>query len=58
MGNDLVPKNDLSAIAGDLYKDLLQPSAKRVGYSLETLTRVALSPVALLEWGFEQSRDW
>lgn len=58
MTNGLVPKQELSAIVSDIYKDVLQPSARRIGYSLETITKVALSPVAILEWGFEHSKDW
>ena len=56
--NDLIPQTTFSAVVADLYKDLIHPSAARVGYSLEAITKVALSPVALLDWGFEQSKDW
>jgi hypothetical protein len=40
------------------YRDIAQPSAKRVGLSLEALTKVALSPISIVDWGFEKSRDW
>lgn len=58
MANNLVRKSELSAVVRDLYKDLLKPSATRIGLSLDIVTKVALTPVALLDWGFEQSRDW
>lgn len=58
MANDLVPKGELSAIFRDIYSDLVQPSAKRVGLSLGVVTKIALSPIALIDWGYEQSRDW
>ncbi len=48
----------LSAIARDVYQDIAQPSARRVGLSLETLVKVALSPIDLVGWGFDQSREW
>jgi Abortive infection alpha len=48
----------LSSIARDVYKDVAHPSARRVGLALETLTKVALSPVSLIDLGFEQSREW
>jgi len=58
MANDLVPKSDVIGIARHLYKDVLQPSARRIGLSLDIVTKAALSPVALLDWAFEQSKDW
>jgi len=48
----------LSAVVGDVYKDIAKPSARRVGLSLETLVKVALSPIDLVDWGFEQSKEW
>ena len=48
----------LSAIALEVYKDLARPAVRRVGLSLETLIKVALSPIDLVDWGFEQSREW
>ena len=59
MPNNLpAPTSLLSAIAPDVYKDLLQPSVKRVGYSLDSLIKVALTPVDIIDWGYEKSRDW
>jgi hypothetical protein len=60
MANNLVSTaaKGLSSIAGDVYKDVAQPSARRVGLSLETLTKVALSPVDMINWGFERAKDW
>ena len=48
----------LMGIAREAYKDIAQPSARRIGLSLETLVKVALSPIDLVNWGFEQSKEW
>jgi hypothetical protein len=45
-------------LARDVYKDLAHPTAQRVGQALETISKVALSPVSLLDWSFEQVKDW
>jgi hypothetical protein len=61
MSNELISaaaKASSSSLVGELYKDVAQPTAKRIGLSLETLTKVTLSPIALIDWGFEKSRDW
>jgi len=60
MANEIVSAGakGLSSIVGDVYRDVAQPSARQVGLSLGTLTKVALSPVDLLNWGFEQSKEW
>lgn len=60
MSNELIKAatESSSAVVGDLYKDIFQPSTKRVGLSLETLTKVALSPIGLIDWGFEKSKEW
>ena len=60
MTNELIKAatNSLSSLTTDAYKDLFRPSATRVGLSLETLIKVALTPISLLDWGFEQSKDW
>jgi hypothetical protein len=42
----------------NIYADVASPSARRVGSALDTLFKVGLSPVALLDWGFERSKDW
>lgn len=58
--NDLLKTGEtaMSQVASEAYKDLAQPSARRLGTAIESLFKVALSPVALLDWGFEQSKDW
>jgi Abortive infection alpha len=60
MTNELITAatNSLTSLTGDIYKDLFRPSTARVGLSLETLIKVALTPVSLLDWGFEQSKEW
>ena len=47
-----------SAVVTELYKDLIQPSARRVGLSFDTVAKVTLSPIAIMEWGYEKSADW
>lgn len=45
-------------LVGDIYKDLAHPTAQRVGRALETISKIALSPVSMLDWGYEQTKDW
>lgn len=45
-------------VAGDIYADVAQPAARQVGTALETLFKVGFSPIAMLDWGFEQSKEW
>lgn len=40
-----------------IYQDTIQPSAKQIGKSLETITRtvnIALAPIKALVWGYEK----
>lgn len=48
----------LTQLTAEIYADVARPSAKQVGTALETLFKIGLSPVRLLDWGYEQSRDW
>lgn len=50
--------NAISAITNEAYKDLAQPAVRRIGHALGNLTKITLSPIALLDYGFEQSKDW
>lgn len=50
--------NLATQLAAEIYKDLAHPTAANVGRALETISKVALSPVALLDWSFEQTKDW
>lgn len=45
-------------LAPHLYKDLAQPAARRMGSALDTLFKVGLAPVAMLDWGFERTGAW
>lgn len=45
-------------VANDVYADIAKPAAQQVGTALETLFKVGLSPIAMLDWGFEQSKEW
>lgn len=48
----------LAQIIADVYRDVARPSAVRVGDSLDTLVKIGLSPIRMLDWGYEQSREW
>ena len=58
MTKEIVTAVAASAVLSEIYRDIVQPSAKRVGTSLETLTKITVSPIALIDWGFEKSADW
>jgi hypothetical protein len=45
-------------LVDNVYSDVAGPAARRVGSALDTLFKVGLSPVALLDWGFERSKEW
>jgi hypothetical protein len=45
-------------VASELYADLAKPAARRTGTAIDSLFKVGLSPVAILDWGFEKSKDW
>jgi len=45
--------------AAPVYQDLLQPAAKQLGQSLETVTKtlnIVLAPIAVMVWGYETVR--
>lgn len=48
----------LAVLARDIYQDLVHPAAGRIGIAVETLAKIALTPVSLLDWGFDKSKDW
>lgn len=44
-----------------IYQDTLQPSAKQIGKSLETVTKtvnIALAPIKALVWGYEKIEEY
>jgi len=44
-----------------VYQDTLQPAAKQIGQSLETVTKtvnIALAPIKALVWGYEKIEDF
>ena len=45
-------------LAGAAYADVAQPSAKRIGQTLDNLLKIGLSPLDVLNWGFEKSKQW
>lgn len=65
-GGDTEVKGTIEAVTGlvkavPVYDDLVQPAAKELGKSLETLAKainVALYPVSGLVWGFEQIKGF
>ena len=47
--------------AAPIYDDAIQPAAKEIGKSLETVAKavnVALSPVSALVWGYDQIEEF
>lgn len=48
----------IGKVASEVYVDVARPAARQIGSALETLFKVGLSPVSMLDWGFEQSKDW
>ncbi len=49
------------AQAVPIYQDALQPAAKEIGTALQTVAKtihIALAPVSVLVWGYEQIRDF
>jgi len=59
-------KSTIDAVTGlvkqiPIYQDTLQPSAKQVGQSLETVTKtvnIALAPIKALVWGYEKIEEF
>lgn len=59
-------KNTVEAVKGILdaipiYQDVVQPAAREVGKSLQTIAKtvhIALTPVSALVWGYEQIQDF
>jgi len=59
-------KSTIEAVAGlvkavPIYDDALQPAAKQIGKSLETITKavnIALAPIKGLVWGYERIEGW
>lgn len=59
-------KDVIDAVAGlaqavPIYQDALQPAAQEIGKALGTIAKtvnVALAPVGLLVWGFDQMKDF
>lgn len=59
-------KSTIDAVTGlvqaiPVYQDTLQPAAKQVGYSLETVAKavnIALAPIKAIVWGYEQIEEF
>jgi hypothetical protein len=59
-------KSAIEVVAGivkavPVYDDAIQPAAKQVGKTLETVTKtvnMALAPIKALVWGYEQIESW
>ncbi|MGY0193980.1 Abi-alpha family protein [Leptothrix sp. BB-4] len=50
--------DSIGKVAGAIYSDVASPAAKEFGTAIETVFKIGLSPVAMLGWGFEQSKEW
>lgn len=60
MSGDLgdVASDAASQLAKAAYEDVAQPAARRIGVALSAVVKVALTPVSLMDWGYEQSKEW
>lgn len=45
-------------LAANIYADAASPAVRRAGGALDTMFKIGLSPVSLLDWGFERSKEW
>src|SRR5579864_922076 len=62
-GKESLIKGTAEAVEGVLkavpiYQDLAQPAVREVGSALRDAIRMALAPVSLLVWGFDQIKDY
>jgi len=65
-GNDTEVKGTIEAVTGlvkavPIYEDMVQPVAKQLGKSLETVGKainVALAPVGILVWGYDKCQEF
>lgn len=48
----------IGKVAAEIYTDDAKPAARQVGVAFETIFKVGLSPISMLDWGFEQSKEW
>jgi hypothetical protein len=48
----------VAQLAGAVYADIAQPSARRVGQTLDNLLKIGLSPLDVVNWGYEKSKQW
>jgi hypothetical protein len=48
----------VAQLAGSVYADVAQPSARRVGQTLDNLLKLGLSPLDIVNWGYEKSKQW
>lgn len=53
-----VVNETIGKVAAEIYGDIAKPAARHVGVAFETVFKIGLSPVAMLDWGFEHSKDW
>lgn len=51
-------RETIAQVASDVYVDIGRPAAREVGSALETIFKIGLSPVSMLDWGFEKTKDW
>lgn len=51
-------KLPLSQLVSDVYIDVARPSARRIGAALDTIFKIGLTPIAALDYGYEQIKPW
>ncbi|QEY16952.1 DUF4393 domain-containing protein [Cellvibrio sp. KY-GH-1] len=48
----------IGKVTSEIYSDIAKPGTRQVGLAIETIFKIGLSPVAMLDWGFEHSKEW
>lgn len=48
----------VAQLASAMYADIAQPAARRVGQTLDNLLKIGLSPLDVVNWGYEKSKQW
>ena len=48
----------LNRLVTEVYVDVAKPSARRIGAALDTIFKIGLAPVSVLDFGYEQAKPW
>ncbi|MGH7950996.1 MAG: DUF4393 domain-containing protein [Limisphaerales bacterium] len=63
MGEENKTRDAVDAVTGlvkavPIYQDVVQPAAKEVGVGLQKTVRLALAPISVLVWGYDQIEEF